>query len=96
MVDWLRNILFHFKTKFIVSRLNREVLLRKWSHFKAKLSLNHVYNYKQCSISNGGNIYLIGFAMGRGDRTFKLCGNNSTVKAPVFGTLNSAISNFQT
>ena len=55
MVDCLRNILFHL-TKFIVSRLNREVLLRKWSHFKAKLSLNHVYNYTQCSISNGGNI----------------------------------------
>ena len=65
MVDWLHNISFHL-TKFIVSRLNREVLLRKWSHFKAKLSLNHVYNYKQYSISNGGNnIYLIGFAMVR-------------------------------
>ena len=31
-------------------------IVRKWSYFKAKLSFNQTYEYKQCSTSNGDNI----------------------------------------
>ena len=56
MADLLHDFFVPFRLICDISAKQVQVLLWKWSYFKAKLSFYQAYEYKQCSTSNGDNI----------------------------------------